>query len=179
MESYIKKNLFFLLAVGIAVVVLHHPGVCYSQEPSINIGGISITKGMDKQTVINKLKKFNKLACFTDDHCMVYGGGSEGGSIFFEGEKVDSVRVGWETGYSQTSLEQFFDTLFSLLKNFEEQGLVILGLQLEEKRDPKVSTKHISLLFDGKTVEIGSVNLKFWSIGSKNTATVTLVEMLE
>jgi len=119
------------------------------------LGVVSISIGAEQQDVINKLKKEYTLD-FSDDKNFITVFSKQGpnseiiANIAFKDGKVRYIRQYWSIGYKGTNPAPFFRTLYSLIKNYEEDGYRMVASQLGEDRQPDGVSKTIFLIFKGK-----------------------------
>ncbi|MBA7496703.1 hypothetical protein ES702_07312 [subsurface metagenome] len=154
MVEHIKRLLLPLTVIS-CVFSFQQLNICYAQQQSISLGAVSISMGEEQQGVINNLKKHFDLQCVGDDgscnSIFISDGTHPVGNIAFADGKVSYIRAYWGRGYEGTNPVPFFRTLYSLIKNYEENGYRIVDLQTAENRQPNGVSKKIFIVFKGKS----------------------------
>jgi hypothetical protein len=157
--------------------------ICFAQEETINLGSISLKLGMSEYQVKTELEKTYNFTCevreFTD--CYFY---SKSGptvvkaSIVFKNGMLVSARKLWNEGYEGSNPLPFVKTLFSLFKNFIEQGNEVAIISTEEAREPGTTVQNIYFQFGNKKIEI-TVFEGFKVKGKTVSPAVNLAEVIE
>lgn len=180
LTNQISKALIFM---SIGLIWQPLPAIA---EWSLDIHGNDIALGMDRQTVLNKLKNY-RVQCLGEPKYKV----SECDSLFFQNDwppydalanvylqngKVKSVRKYWSHGYEENDLGKFVQILYSLLAKNNQQPVLV---SVSERRDPAVFQRVIFLTSGQRTVEISYIEGMRDSDGKVLPPIINLDEQVE
>ena len=125
-------------------------------QSSLDIQGIDLALGMDRQTVLGKLKNF-RVTCTECDSVLVTGKTQPYdpyANVVFEGGKVKSIRKYWSKGFEGSAPGKFVQTLYSLLSNQGAQSATQFQVSTSERRDPGIVQQTVFLKSGRKTISI-------------------------
>lgn len=148
---------------AMVVTILVQSGLLHAQI-SLDIEGVDLALGMDRQAVLAKLKSY-RLDCPGEQAKSVAECNSllvqsdrppydAYANIVFENGKIKSLRKYWSRGYEGTEPGKFVQTLYSLLSNHGRQGATEFKVSVSERRDPGVIQQTIFLTSGRKTISI-------------------------
>lgn len=151
-----------LALFAIATSVLLSPTFGHAQN-SLDIQGIDIAIGMERDVVLAKLKNF-RMRCpgqeskqLGDCSSVLIQGDRPPydpyGNVGFEKGKVKSILKYWDRGYEGTAPGKFVQTLYSVLSNQARQSAQF-QVSVAERRDPGVVQQTIYFTSGRKTISI-------------------------
>lgn len=168
---------------AIATILLLQP-LSASAQWSLDINGIELSLGMDRQTVLTKFNNY-RVTCadskqLTDcDSLLVQSHGPpfvSHANVVFQGGKVKSVRKYWSRGYEGSKPDKFVQTLYSLLSNQAREGVTQYQVSVSERRDPGLIWQTIRFTSGRKTISISHFDIPD---PDEKTLNVSLDEMIE
>ena len=138
---------------------------CFSlvRSQSIIMEGRELILGMEKETVLEKMKDFSGKDGFDGDQndFWLIRDGAIIGSMGFKNDALDYVTTDWDKDIDYIDSIDLFDTIYSVMKNTFGQnygGDIIL--RLKEIKEPKEDALEINLFsIDGRSVRINRNNI--------------------
>lgn len=140
---------------AIAISFLANAVEAHAQS-ALDIQGIDIALGMDRPTVVQKLKNF-RLSCTECASILVISKRQPYepyANVVFEGDRVKSIRKYWSRGFSGSAPGKFVQTLYSVLSNAGAQAAVRFQISVSERRDPGALQQTVFLKSGRKTISI-------------------------
>jgi hypothetical protein len=150
-------------------------------NPTVLVDGISVSIGMEREALLELFREKYDVSCYRGDDCIAAalirrerGGRFENiASVNFSNNRMESIWVYWPEGNLAGDSTAFTETLFTLIEKVQNESYRSTGVEIEERRQPGVSQKIISLKYGRKTIEINQIKPKDDSVTYSSITEIT------
>ena len=151
--------------------------ICFFPSPALSLdsmllGGVSVSLGMNKQAIKNKLGKSYSLIEPKDspDIILIFssGGNDYIGNVVFENDKAKTIENAWATGSTSASFVKNFIRLFQFVNGYKTVDCIV---EQKSRDAPTFTTRGIEF-------KCGKQVMQFNYVDRNEKLTVQLTEII-